>query len=291
MELLNIRAGIKVIDATLGLGGHTREILKRIKPGGSMLVIDKDKESLNQVLDTLGGENAQIEGVHSDYRNLSSIMQEKGWESADAILLDAGVSSVHLDKAERGFAIKEDGPLDMRMDRSQALSAFHIVNEWSEEELSEILKNYGEERFAKRISKAIVQDRERKPFERTKELSDMICRVVGRFYRKQRIHPATRSFQAIRMAVNDELDALQSFLDQAIPSLNENGRLGIISFHSLEDRIVKHHFKSVEKNHGGGGAPCVKILTKKPVSPSLIEIEENPRARSAKLRVVEKTSK
>lgn len=290
IEILNLMPGQKVIDATLGLGGHTKEILKRIQPGGTLLAMDKDAETLKKVMSELKQENAPIHGVHRDYRHLRASMEEMGWPGVDAILLDAGVSSIHLDDPERGFSIKKDGPLDMRMDRTQRLKASDIVNTWDESEIADLIYMNGEERYSRRIAKAIVHDRENKPFERTQELSDLICRVVGKFYKKQKIHPATRTFQALRIIVNDELEALKEFLDQSVSCLNKQGRLVIISFHSLEDRMVKNHFRALAKNHGGGGAPCIRILTKKPVGPSHIEIERNLRSRSAKLRALERVA-
>ncbi|MDP3980159.1 MAG: 16S rRNA (cytosine(1402)-N(4))-methyltransferase RsmH, partial [Chlamydiota bacterium] len=220
------------------------------------------------------------------------IMHQSQWQDADAMVLDAGVSSPQFDQAERGFSFHQDGPLDMRMDPSQSLKASDILNEWSEEAIADVFKQYGQERHYKRLTRAIVHDRTEKPFESTLQLEGLIFRVIGKYYRNQKIHPATRAFQALRICVNDELASLGEFLEDAVQCLKQGGRIAVISFHSLEDRLVKHTFKKyamhAQQSFGGRGAPCLKILTKKPVSPSLKEIGENPRSRSGKLRAVER---
>ena len=292
VRMLSLRPGMKVVDATAGLGGHAKAIGERIKPGGELLLIDKDLESLEKTKEFLQKRGDTVKAVHSDYRHIKDLMRDHGWNHADAILLDAGVSSTQLDDPERGFSFNQDGPLDMRMDRSQFLKASDILNHWSEEEIDEALALYGEERYHRRLARAICRQRQEEPFETISQLNKLIRRVLGGLYRNQKIHPATRSFQALRICVNDEQEALKEFLEQAIQSLSHHGRIAAISFHSLEDRLVKHTFRKYAKKNKnldwGGGAPCLEILTRKPVSPSQEEIRLNKRSRSAKLRVAER---
>jgi len=290
LEFLNLRPGCVVVDATVGLGGHSKEILKRILPGGKLVAIDQDEKALETAKKNLAEYKDHVQFLHGNFSDLVSLLKNAGVDSADALLMDLGVSSYQLSDPGRGFSFLEDGPLDMRMNLRQELQAKDVVNSSSEKDLADIIFQYGEERLSRRIARAIVEVRRKQRFQTTMQLADVIERAVGRFYRKQKIHPATRTFQALRIYVNRELDSLEKVLQEGIHILKPGGRWVVISFHSLEDGMVKRAFRDVLALRGGseGGRQLVKVLTKKPVRPSLKEIESNSRARSAKLRAVEK---
>jgi 16S rRNA (cytosine1402-N4)-methyltransferase len=290
LEFLNLKPGCVVVDATVGLGGHSKEILKRILPGGKLVAIDQDEKALETARKNLAEYKDHVQFLHGNFSDLVSLLKNAGVDSADALLMDLGVSSYQLSNPERGFSFLEDGPLDMRMNLQQDLQAKDVVNSSSEKDLADIIFQYGEERLSRRIAGAIVDARRKQRFQTTMQLADVIERAVGRFYRKQKIHPATRTFQALRIYVNRELDCLEKVLREGVHILKPGGRWVVISFHSLEDGKVKRAFRDVLALRGGseGGQQLVKVLTKKPVRPSLKEIESNSRARSAKLRAVEK---
>jgi 16S rRNA (cytosine1402-N4)-methyltransferase len=290
------------VDATLGGGGHSLEILKKILPGGKLVAIDRDesaiarfRESLNKFPIKLKAENWLL--IHSNYSKLGEVLNDNGILSVNGIIADLGVSSFQLDDPERGFSFMKDGPLDMRMDKGEPVTAADIVNNYSEKELEKIFREYGEERFSHRIAATIVRTRGIRKIGTTGELVEAIGKAVPKKYQYAKIHFATRTFQALRLEVNCELEHLENFITEAIGCLVPGGRLVVISFHSGEDRIVKQCFR---KNAGGcicpkdfpvcrcQNRPIVKIITKKPISPKDQESAANPRSRSAKMRVLEK---
>ncbi len=270
--------GKLICDATLGTGGHAEAILKR---GAWLIGIDRDPQALALSTQRLGRFGDRVQLVKADFRELRGVCRKLGISSLDGILFDLGVSSLQLDSPERGFSFRAEAPLDMRMDPAQRLSAFELLNGASEEEITRILWEYGEERYARRIARAIVRARRKAPIRTTSELA----RIVARCYPpgRHRIHPATRTFQALRIAVNDELGALKEGLRQALDLLSPGGRICVLSYHSLEDRIVKHTFREAR------AAGRIQILTKKPLRPSPAEVARNPRSRSAKLRAAQVT--
>jgi len=277
MQFLNLRTDGRYIDATFGAGGHTKELLERTAPGGRVLAIDQDETAIEQGRFELQSYGSRLELVKANFRDIESIVQEHGFAGLDGILADIGVSSMMLDDAARGFSFMREGPLDMRMDLDQPLTAADVLNTYSEKEIANILFNYGEERRSRQIASSIVRSR---PMSRTTDLTRAIERVLGgRRYGK--IHPATRTFQALRIFVNDELRSLETFLDSSMNVLRPGGRLVLISFHSLEDRIVKNKFRS----------PVVPgvALTKKVITAAVEELDRNPRSRSARLRAWEKS--
>jgi 16S rRNA (cytosine1402-N4)-methyltransferase len=276
MQFLNLRTDGRYIDATFGAGGHTRELLDRTSPGGRVLAVDQDETAIEQGRIELQSYGSRLELVKANFRDIESIVQEHGFAGLDGILADIGVSSMMLDDPARGFSFMREGPLDMRMDLDQPLTAADVLNTYSEKEIANILFNYGEERRSRQIASSIVRSR---PMSRTTDLTRAIERVLGgRRYGK--IHPATRTFQALRIFVNDELRSLETFLDSSMNVLRPGGRLVLISFHSLEDRIVKNKFRS----------PVVPgvALTKKVITAAVEELDRNPRSRSARLRAWEK---
>jgi 16S rRNA (cytosine1402-N4)-methyltransferase len=278
-----LESGGKIfVDATVGLGGHSYEILKR-NPEAYLIGIDKDEEALELADRRLKEFEGRYSLYKADYSDIDLVLKEEGLKGVDGILMDLGVSMLQLKKPERGFSFREGAPLDMRMDKRAKLTAYDVVNRYSERELYRIIKTYGEERFASRIAKAIAAYRRKKPIETTKELAQIVESAIPKgFYKK--IHPATKTFQAIRMEVNRELYHLKEALLKIPDLLNPKGRIAVISFHSLEDRIVKHAFRSFEKEGK------LKVITKKPITPTEEEIRKNPPSRSAKLRVAEKVS-
>lgn len=291
---LAVREGGLYVDMTLGGGGHSEEILRR---GGRVLGIDQDSVALKAAAARLESFGERFIPVKSNFQAIKSVLSEKGIESVDGILMDLGVSSPQLDDAERGFSYMQDAPLDMRMDRDKAFSAKEVVNGFSEEELFNIIREYGEERWAKRIAAFIAEARKEKTIETTGELVQIIKAAVPKGARKDGPHPAKRTFQAIRIAVNSELEVLTSALEDAIEVLKPGGRISVITFHSLEDRIVKNTYQTAAagcicpKEYPVcvcGKQPTVRILTRKPVLPGEEELKDNPRARSAKLRIAEK---
>jgi 16S rRNA (cytosine1402-N4)-methyltransferase len=270
-----------IVDATIGLGGHSYEILKR-DPRIFLIGIDKDPYALEQAEEKLKelGEN-RFSLYQADFKDIDLVLEEEGIEKIDGILMDLGVSMLQLKTAERGFSFREDAPLDMRMNPEQRIKAYDVVNFYDEKELYRIIKEYGEEKFARRIAKAIVNYRRKKKIETTRELVEIIEKAIPKGYYKK-IHPATKTFQAIRIEVNQELASLKEALQKIPFLLNPLSRIVVISFHSLEDRIVKHTFKKFEKEG------ILKILTKKPITPSEDEIKKNPPSRSAKMRCAER---
>ncbi len=275
MEALAVRPGGTYVDGTLGLGGHTREILERSAPNGTVLGIDKDGEALVAAQARLLSYGERLRLNHADYRAVPDILEGR---SVDGILLDLGVSSLQLDTAERGFSFRLEGPLDMRMDPSQGPSARDVVSRLPEHDLADVIYRYGEERASRRIARAIVLARRKKPLETTGELASIVRRAAGRS-RRPGLDPATRTFQALRIYVNRELEALPDSLADLARCLAPGGRLVVISFHSLEDREVKQTFRSL-------ASQGFSILTRKPVTPSPAERGRNPRSRSAKLRAL-----
>ena len=294
---LDIKPDGIYVDGTLGGGGHSYEILKRLSPKGRLIGIDQDGEALKAAGERLKEFENQITLVRSNYCEIDKVLKELNVEKVDGILLDIGVSSYQLDNLERGFSYKSDAPLDMRMDTRQELPAADVVNTYSENELFKIIKDYGEDKFAKNIAKHIVLARKEKPLETTKELSEVIKRAIPMKVQAKGGHPAKKTFQAIRIEVNQELTVLKESIDKMIDLLKPNGRICIITFHSLEDRIVKTKFRENEN-------PCTcppnfpvcvcgkkskgKVITRKPIIPSEDEIEENKRAKSSKLRIFER---
>lgn len=281
-EHLSLGPGAVVVDCTLGLGGHALSLIRDIGTQGRYIGIDRDNESLSIARENLREFADQCEFVHDDYRNLDRILSELHIQQVDAILMDLGISSYQLENPGRGFSFNLDGPLDMRMDQDSYISAYDLVNSLSEREIASILKEFGEERWHNRIAHYLVEQRSKTPISSTQDLKDMILRAIPRGHSGEKIHPATRTFQAIRIAVNRELEALEIILNKAISSLKIDGRIAVISFHSLEDRIVKYKFRYFV--HSGQLSPVLK----KPLTPTDEEISTNPRSRSAKLRVAQR---
>lgn len=281
---LGPKEGDIVIDATVGCGGHAAEIARRIGPGGVLIGIDRDEEALSEAREALSDSVCRVELYHGNFSGLKEIAGGLGVKKADCVLFDLGVSSLQLDRPERGFSIIRDGPLDMRMDRSRGTTAADIVNRAPETALAEIFRKYGEERLARRIASRIVKERRRGAISTTGQLARIVTESLPYSRRHRRIHPATKVFMALRVAVNGELDELEAGLNDAVSMLQNGGRVGVISFHSLEDRIAKNVFREFAQK----GA--LKILTKKPVTASDPEVTENLRARSAKLRAAVKIS-
>ncbi|MGN0311943.1 MAG: 16S rRNA (cytosine(1402)-N(4))-methyltransferase RsmH [Lachnospiraceae bacterium] len=298
IEGLQIRPDGIYVDGTLGGAGHSSEICKRLGEGGRLIGIDQDEDAIEAAGKRLAGFQDRVTIVRSNYCRMKEVLNDLGIEKVDGILLDLGVSSYQLDTPMRGFTyMEEDAPLDMRMDNRQSLTAEKIVNEYSEEELFHLIRDYGEDRFAKNIAKHIVQARKKAPIKTTGELTEIIRASIPMKVQVTGGHPAKRTFQAIRIECNKELDVLKDSLDEMIELLNPGGRLCIITFHSLEDRIVKNIFKTNED-------PCTcpkefpvcvcgkkskgRVVTRKPILPTEEEMEDNSRSRSAKLRIFEK---
>lgn len=296
---LSIKKDGIYIDGTAGGGGHSRLIAERLSEHGRLVAIDRDADAVEAARERLKGMCCRVDFVHGNYAQIKDILEELQISSIDGALLDLGVSSFQLDNTERGFSYMHDAPLDMRMNRDEEFSAADVVNNYSENELYEVIKKYGEERWAKRIAKFIVESRTEARISTTGQLVEIIKKAVPAGARRDGHHPAKRTFQAIRIEVNDELKGVERATKDFIDVLNMNGRLCVITFHSLEDRIVKNIFKERAN-------PCtcpsefpvcvcgkkadVRIITKKPVFPSIEEVNDNPRARSAKLRCLEKTA-
>jgi 16S rRNA (cytosine1402-N4)-methyltransferase len=294
ITVLQPHPGGVYIDGTVGAGGHAAALLEASAPDGQLFGLDRDQSALEVARRQLAQFGHRVHLFHANFDELAQVAQTQGMPRADGLLLDLGVSSMHLDQPERGFSFQMDGPLDMRMDRTTGPTAADLVNSLPEEELANLIYRYGEERHSRRIARAIVKAR---PLRRTLELAQVVARASGGGRPdRTKIHPATRTFQALRIAVNDELGALERALPQALKCLKPGGRLAVISFHSLEDRIVKQYFKQESQD-----CVCppeqpicicrhkatIDIITKRPITASLAEIDANPRARSAKLRVVE----
>lgn len=279
---LNLKSGDIVVDATVGGGGHAKEILKNILPGGRLVGIDADGSALSIAKANLKDFNSSYKLINDNFRHLDNILAKEDIKKIDAIFFDLGVSSFQLEDDSRGFGIRHGGRLDMRMDGRLNITAYDIINKYKERELSNIIEKFGEERFHNRIARFIVDARSKRPIETAGELVSIIHRAVGSRYGRMKIDPATRTFQAIRITVNDELLSLEDGLKKAIAFLDSGARICVISFHSLEDRIVKNLFRNCSK------IDVLKIITKKPLRPSQEEMVYNPRSRSAKLRVAER---
>lgn len=297
IEGLNINPDGIYFDGTLGGGGHSHEILKRLTGKGVLIGVDQDGDAIEAASERLKEFDGKFQLVRSNYSEIETILSDLKISKIDGIVLDLGVSSYQIDNLERGFSYKEDAPLDMRMDQRQLLNAADVVNGYTEEQLVAMLRDYGEERYARRIAQAIVEGRKDKPIATTQELSDIVKASVPKKYQIAKGHPAKKTFQAIRIEVNNELNILRQTLDKMIEHLNPGGRICVITFHSLEDRIVKLNFRNNEN-------PCTcppdfpvcvcgkkskgKVITRKPITPSAEEIEINKRAKSSKLRIFER---
>ena len=296
IENLNIKPDGIYVDGTLGLGGHSEQILKRLK-SGRLIGIDRDESAIKRTGERLKSYADKMTLVHGNFCDVSDILDELGIDSVDGMLFDLGVSSPQLDESERGFSYMNDAPLDMRMDNTGALTAWNVVNEWPETEIIRILRDYGEERYARRIAQRIAEKREDKPIDTTLELVDIIRSAMPAAALREKQHPAKRSFQAIRIAFNDELGAVEEMMRTAPDKLKIGGKLCVISFHSLEDRIVK---TAIAARENGCTCPreapictCGFVQTlrnvhRKPIVPCEDELNNNPRSRSAKLRVAER---
>jgi 16S rRNA (cytosine1402-N4)-methyltransferase len=297
IENLRIKPDGIYVDGTIGGGGHALEVLKQLSRKGRLIGIDQDEDAIAAATDRLMDYKERVTILRGDYRDMVPMLNAEGITSVDGILLDLGVSSWQLDEASRGFTYRSDAPLDMRMDRRQALSAYQVVNTYSKEELYHVIRDYGEEKFAENIAKHICIEREKQPVETTGELAAIIKASIPAKMRSGGGHPAKKTFQAIRIEVNRELEVLEESLDGMIDLLNNEGRLCVITFHSLEDRIVKNNFRKNEH-------PCICppqfpvcvcgrkskgiVVTRKPIVPTKGEMEDNPRSKSSKLRVFER---
>lgn len=295
MELLKPRAHGIYLDGTLGGGGHAEQILMLSGPDGSLLGLDWDEEAITATQRRLKGFGNRLVTRRANFREAREILKEIGWGKVNGILLDLGLSSHHIESPERGFSFQLGARLDMRMDRRQSLDAYQVVNTFSVSELERILREYGEEPLAHRIALAIDSERKRKEIGTARELAQIVARVVGK--KRSRLHPATKTFQALRIAVNGELENLDAFLEDSYELLLSRGRMVVISFHSLEDRLVKKSFRKWSKSClcppkipfcRCGWSQKTRLLTSRPLSPSQEEVRINPRARSAKLRAVER---
>ncbi|ACD51171.1 16S rRNA (cytosine(1402)-N(4))-methyltransferase RsmH [Clostridium botulinum] len=296
LDALDIKDNGIYVDCTLGGAGHSSHILERLSNEGLLIGIDQDRDALKAAKERLKRfENVKY--VHSNFYDIDNILQNLDIPKVDGILMDLGVSSYQLDEGARGFSYMKDAPLDMRMNRDNDFSAYEIVNEYSEDELYKIIRNYGEERFAKRISNCIVNRRSDKPIETTMELVDIIKAAIPAKARREGPHPAKRTFQAIRIEVNSELKILNQTIEDGVNRLKPGGRMAIITFHSLEDRIVKLKFRELNDPCTCprefpmcicGKKPSVRLVSRKGIEPTKEEVEENPRSRSAKLRIIEK---
>ena len=293
---LDIKPDGIYVDGTLGRAGHSREIARRLTTG-RLICIDRDQAALDAAPGRLEGLMDRVTLVHGNFGDVDSILEELGIPGVDGMLFDLGVSSPQLDDGSRGFSYLQDAPLDMRMDQTAALTAYDVVNTWSQEELKRIFWQYGEERYSGLVAAAIVRTRENAPIETTGQLVDIIRGAMPAKAQREKQHPAKRVFQAIRIAVNDELGEVERMLASALPRLNKGGRLAVISFHSLEDRLVKTAYAGWAKGCTCppdfpvcvcGKTPAVRLVGKKPIVSDPEELEDNPRARSAKLRVAEK---
>ncbi len=296
IEGLNIKENGIYVDGTLGGAGHSLEIVKRLKDG-KLIGIDQDLDALEKASKVLEPYQEKINLIHSNYENIQQVLDDINIPKVDGILLDLGVSSYQLDENTRGFSYNKDAPLDMRMDSTSEFSAWDVVNKYPKEELEGIIFKYGEERWAKRIAEFIVNEREIKPINSTLELVSVIKKAIPKKARMEGHHPAKKTFQAIRIEVNRELEVLECSIENMVNLLNSGGRLAIITFHSLEDRIVKDKYKELYKDCicPPNLPQCIcdkkreiEIITRKPIVPSIDEIESNPRSRSAKLRIAEK---
>ena len=284
LEYLDLRPGKVIVDATVGTAGHSFAILERILPGGGLLAIDRDETSLAVARERLSKFGSAFKLIHGNFVDIDTLLENQGVKSVDGILFDLGISTFQLLDPSRGFSFQGDGPLDMRMDKDSYISAYDLVNNLNEEELSTLLWNFGEERWHSRIARLIVQERDKEPITTTTQLANIVARSIPPRYRQRhyRIHPATRTFQAVRIAVNRELEILETAVNKAIAILSKKARICVISFHSLEDRVIKFAFRKAESEG------LINIITPKPLTPRVQEVENNPASRSSKLRVAER---
>ncbi|MBN1870726.1 MAG: 16S rRNA (cytosine(1402)-N(4))-methyltransferase RsmH [Candidatus Omnitrophica bacterium] len=282
IKYLDPKPGNIVVDGTLGLGGHAEVILKLIGSKGRLIGIDRDAQALAMASKNLSAYQDQCDFIHENYSNIDKVLAKLNIRHVDRVLLDLGLSSFQLNDPQRGFSFRAEGPLDMRMDQDSYISAFDLVNSLSEREISTILKDFGQERWHHRIARYVVQSRLKKPIETTKELSDIVLRAMPRQSRREKIHPATRAFQAFRIAVNRELEGLEEALEKCLDALKVGGRIAVVAFHSLEDRVVKQKFRKWSQSGE------LDLIVKKPLRPSEGEARFNPRARSARLRIAER---
>ncbi len=297
LEFLQVRPDGTFVDATLGAGGHGEAILERLGPGGRLVGIDRDRQALELAGRRLGRFGDRFIPVHGCYEDLTALLRERDIYAMDGLLADLGVSSMQIDRPERGFSFLHDGPLDMRMNQEEGITAADFLETVDPTELTRILRTWGEERNARRIARAIVERRRRSPLRTTRELAELVEEAAGPAARKYKIHPATRTFQALRIQVNQEVAGIERFITDAVSILRKGGRIAVISFHSLEDRAVKHSMRSLASRCtcppdlpvcGCGRENFLKILTGRALRPTEVEMEENPRSRSARLRVGER---
>jgi len=284
LSYLNLSPGKVIVDATVGTAGHSKAILERITPGGRLVGIDRDEESLSIARERLRNFSGSFDLVHGNFIDIDAILNNLDIKKVDGMLFDLGISSFQLDDPKRGFSFQNEGPLDMRLDRTSYISAYDLVNNLNEEELSSILWTFGQERWHNRIARILVHERQRQPIATTSQLSNIVLQAIPYRYRHRyyRIHPATRTFQAVRIAVNRELETLEQAIGKTLDFLGEKARACIISFHSLEDRVVKLSFRKF------AAEGLADIVTPKPQGPGQEEIGINPSSRSAKLRVMER---
>jgi 16S rRNA (cytosine1402-N4)-methyltransferase len=284
LDYLNLRRGMTIVDATIGTGGHSQGILERISPGGRLICVDRDQESLEIAKERLSNFSDACDFVHSNFVDIDNILKALNIRKIDGILFDLGISSFQLEDPERGFSFQNEGPLDMRLDRNSNISAYDLINNLNEEEISSLLWAFGQERWHNRIAHLLVKERDKHPIATTSELSNIVLRAIPPRYKHRyyRIHPATRTFQAVRIAVNRELETLEMAISKAIELLHKKARICVISFHSLEDRIIKFSFRKLAYEG------LINIITPKPQTPTCAEIQENPSSRSSKLRVAER---
>jgi 16S rRNA (cytosine1402-N4)-methyltransferase len=284
LDYLKLTPGQIIVDATMGTGGHSLGILKRITPGGRLIGIDRDENSLNICRQRLAEFKGNTEFVHANFADVDQVLANLGIDKIDGIVFDLGISSYQLQDAQRGFSFQQEGPLDMRLDKSSYISAYDLVNNLNENEISQMLWNFGQERWHNRIAHLLVQERKSEPIATTKQLANLVMRAIPHRYRRSyyRIHPATRTFQAVRIAVNRELEILENAIKKAVDLLRKQSRICVISFHSLEDRAIKHTFRALAADG------LIDIVTAKPLTPGFGEIEVNPSSRSSKFRVAER---
>lgn len=284
LEHLALGPGKVIVDATVGTGGHSKAILEKILPGGKLIAIDRDQESLNICRQRLNDFSSSCEFIQGNFADMDTILEGLGLKEVDGILFDLGISSFQLQDAQRGFSFSKEGPLDMRMDRNSYISAFDLINNLNEQEISNLLWSFGQERWHNRIAHILIKERERRPITTTTELADIVAHSIPPRYRCRhyRIHPATRTFQAVRIAVNRELESLEAAIKKAIALLAKDARICVISFHSLEDRVAKLSFRQAAAER------LVEIITPKPLTPAQEETGENPSSRSSKFRAAKK---
>lgn len=284
IDYLKLAPGQTIVDATIGTGGHSLEILKRITPGGRLIGIDRDEDSLEICRDRLSEFKDSCELVHANFSDLDQVLAGLGIDGIDGIVFDLGISTYQLKDPQRGFSFQEEGPLDMRLDKSSYISAYDLVNNLNENEISHMLWSFGQERWHNRIAHLLVEERKAAPIATTRQLADLVMRAIPHRYRRSyyRIHPATRTFQAVRIAVNRELEILESAIKKAVAILRKQARICVISFHSLEDRLIKHTFRALKADG------MIDIITAKPLTPAPGEIEKNPSSRSSKFRVAQR---